>query len=74
MNDVCAVQINFAEHYSNIFGRQKGLSHRYMVYQDTILSINSLNAEIIYYFTIEAFNENGRTDSGILLQARSDCQ
>ncbi len=31
----------------------------YMVYQDTSLTINSLNARYDYYFTIDAFNENG---------------
>ena len=31
VSDVYAVQVNFAEHFSNLFGRQKGLPHRYMV-------------------------------------------
>lgn len=33
--------------------------HHYMLYQDTTLTINSLNAGLDYYFSIEAFNENG---------------
>lgn len=35
------------------------LYHNYMVYSDTSLTINSLNAQLEYCFTIEAFNENG---------------
>jgi len=35
----------------------------YMVYKDTTLTLNSLSAEQTYFFTIEAFNENGITAS-----------
>ncbi|MOA21117.1 F5/8 type C domain protein [compost metagenome] len=42
---------------------KKKLYQNYMVYQDTALSINSLDASQKYYFSIEAFNENGRTIS-----------
>lgn len=35
------------------------LYQHYMVYEDTTVSINSLNAGLDYYFSIEAFNENG---------------
>jgi len=37
------------------------LYHNYMVYSDTALTINSLNVNLPYYFTIEAFNGNGIT-------------
>ncbi len=37
------------------------LYQNYMVYGDTAVMINSLNANLDYYFTIEAFNENGIT-------------
>jgi len=33
----------------------------YTVYENTTLTINSLNAGLDYYFTIESFNENGIT-------------
>ena len=49
---------------------QNKLYHHYLVYQDTSVSINSLNTEQAYYFTIEAFNENGITKSGILKMIR----
>lgn len=39
----------------------------YMVYGDTSLIINSLDANRDYFFTIEAFNENGITKSGLLI-------
>lgn len=42
------------------------LYQNYMVYDDTSVTINILNTEQDYYFTIEAFNENGITKSGIL--------
>lgn len=42
------------------------LYHNYIVYSDTTLAINSLNTKQVYYFTIEAFNENGITASEIL--------
>jgi len=35
-----------------------------MVYNDTVLTINSLNNNHDYWFSIEAFNENGITASG----------
>jgi xylan 1,4-beta-xylosidase len=39
----------------------KKLYHNYIVYNDTTVTISSLNSELDYYFTIEAFNENGIT-------------
>jgi len=35
------------------------LYHSYKVYQDSSLIINSLNSNLLYYFRLEAFNENG---------------
>ena len=37
------------------------LYQNYQVYQDTAVTINSLHADQQYYFSIEAFNESGRT-------------
>ena len=37
-----------------------------MVYNDTTVTINSLNANLSYFFTIEAFNENGITPNDII--------
>lgn len=46
--------------YNIRFGTEKDrLYHDYMVYKDTLVSINSLNANWEYHFSIEAFNENG---------------
>src|SRR4030042_2655618 len=42
------------------------LYHSYVVYHDTLIIINSLHADQSYFFTIESFNENGITKSGIL--------
>ena len=42
---------------------QDRLYQNYMIYQDTTLTIHSLNSELGYYFTIESFNENGITKS-----------
>lgn len=50
--------------YNISYGVDKDkLYHNYMVYSDTTLVINSLNANLGYYFTIESFNENGITKS-----------
>lgn len=46
--------------YNICFGSAKDkLYHNYIVYQDTLLEINSLNGNQKYYFAIESFNENG---------------
>jgi len=42
---------------------QSQLYQNYIVYDDTTVTINSLNADLDYYFTIESFNENGITKS-----------
>lgn len=48
--------------YNISYGIAKNkLYHNYLVYNDTSLTINSLNTQLQYYFTIEAFNENGIT-------------
>ena len=43
------------------------LYHNYLVYQDTSLEINSLNANQKYYYSIESVNENGITSNGIII-------
>jgi hypothetical protein len=55
-----------AKGYNISFGNdQDKLFHNYIVYGDTSLVINSLNVNQKYYFSIESFNENGITVSGI---------
>ena len=50
--------------YNINFGYDKNkLYHSYIVYQDTSVTINSLNANQKYYFSIEVFNKNGVTPS-----------
>lgn len=44
------------------------LYNNYMVYDDTTLTINSLNVNHEYYFSIESFNENGVTTNSILIK------
>ena len=41
----------------------------YMLFGTTSLTISSLDAQQDYFFTIEAFNENGITKSGLLIYA-----
>ncbi len=45
------------------------LYHNYMVYDTTMLTINSLNSNQTYYFSIEAFNENGIGDTALVKKA-----
>ncbi len=45
------------------------LYQSYMVYTDTTVTINSLNANEKYYFTIEAFNESGITRGEEIVEA-----
>ncbi|MFY0598969.1 MAG: family 43 glycosylhydrolase [Cyclobacteriaceae bacterium] len=48
--------------YNISFGiAEDKLYHNYIVYGDSSLTINSLNAKENYFYTIEAFNENGIT-------------
>ena len=54
--------------YNINFGIEKNkLYHNYIICQDTILEINSLNTNQSYYFAIESFNENGFTLKGTLV-------
>jgi xylan 1,4-beta-xylosidase len=46
------------------------LYNNYIVYQDTSLTINSLDINRKYYFSIESFNEHGITASGIIISAK----
>jgi xylan 1,4-beta-xylosidase len=56
--------------YNISFGSDKNkLYHNYMVYADTTVTINSLNVNQDYFFTIEAFNENGITVSEEIVTA-----
>ncbi|MGD8782754.1 MAG: family 43 glycosylhydrolase [Ignavibacteria bacterium] len=43
------------------------LYQNYIVYKDTTLTINSLNANLDYYFSIECFNENGITTHEVVV-------
>ena len=48
--------------YNVKYGTQTDrLYQNYQVYRDTSIIINTLNSEIEYFFSIEAFNENGST-------------
>jgi xylan 1,4-beta-xylosidase len=52
--------------YNISYGANKNkLYLNYMIYGDTTVTINSLNANQPYWFSIESFNENGVTESGI---------
>ncbi|AHW60579.1 F5/8 type C domain-containing protein [Draconibacterium orientale] len=44
------------------------LYQSYKVYNDTAVTINSLNANRIYFFAIEAFNENGVTETSSIIK------
>ncbi|HEY9008876.1 MAG TPA: family 43 glycosylhydrolase [Ohtaekwangia sp.] len=53
--------------YTISYGLDKNrLYQNYMVYGDTTVTINSLNVNEKYYFTIEAFNEAGITASDVV--------
>ena len=55
-----------ADGYNICYGSEKGkLYHTYQVNTDTSVTINSLNTNLSYYFTIESFNENGVSKSEI---------
>ncbi len=63
-------KINNATGYNISYGIDKNRLHQnYIVYQDTTLEINSLDANQNHYFLIESFNENGRTSGEIILSA-----
>ncbi len=56
--------------YNISYGVAKNkLYHNYQVYTDTSLAINSLNTQLKYYFTIEAFNENGIKRNELIVKA-----
>ncbi len=46
---------------------EKELYHNYQVYNATTATINNLATEQKYYFTIEAFNENGITPANTIV-------
>lgn len=48
---------------------QKKLYHNYIVYADTSLTINSLNVNQDYFFTIDSFNENGITENSLIIRS-----
>jgi xylan 1,4-beta-xylosidase len=50
---------NATGYHVNFGVKKDRLYHHYIVYGDNQLTINSLNARNAYYFSIEAFNENG---------------
>ncbi len=57
-----------ADGYVISYGTEEDkLYQSYMVHDDTSLTINSLNANQDYYFTIESFNANGISKSDILI-------
>ncbi|MFC2138838.1 family 43 glycosylhydrolase [Bacteroidota bacterium] len=74
LNDKRSVNLTWkrsenATGYNISYGIDKDkLYHNYLIYQDTALIINSLEANQNYYFTIESFNENGITKSGIVVR------
>jgi len=63
-------KIKNATGYNISYGIDKNrLHHNYIVYQDTTLEINSLDANQNYYFSIESFNENGITSGEKVISA-----
>jgi len=66
-SDRCIVKLNWTKNsdavgYNIRFGMQKDkLYHNYQVFDTDSLTIRSLNSKEKYYFTIDAFNENGIT-------------
>ncbi|MBN1119183.1 MAG: family 43 glycosylhydrolase [Bacteroidales bacterium] len=71
-----SVQLNWSKSenatgYNICYGTdQDKLYLNYTVYGDTSLTINSLNSGLGYYFTIEAFNENGVTEKEVLVEIK----
>lgn len=62
-------KVNNATGYVISYGEVKEkLYHNYMVYGSESESIHSLDTEKDYFFTIEAFNENGITKSDLLIE------
>lgn len=53
--------------YNISFGMDKNrMYNNHMVYRDTTLALNNLDTAKAYYFSIESFNENGITTSGVV--------
>jgi len=46
------------------------LYNQYQVMGKTELKINSLNRDVVYYFSIDAFNENGYTNGTTVVESR----
>ncbi|MBP7507041.1 MAG: family 43 glycosylhydrolase [Prolixibacteraceae bacterium] len=58
-----------ADGYNISFGtKENKLYSSYIVYGDTSLEIRSLNTDMPYYFSIEAFNENGISKGSSILK------
>ena len=75
-NDKRKVQLTWSKSptatgYLIRFGVSKDkLYQSYQVYQDTSLSVNSLNRDQNYYFTIKPFNENGVHPGTIITEGK----
>ncbi|MDR1581865.1 MAG: family 43 glycosylhydrolase [Prevotellaceae bacterium] len=74
LNDCRTVKLNW-EKISNVtgynvrFGIHKDkLYNNYIVYGKNNLTINALNAEKTYFYSIDSFNENGVTRGKVILQ------
>ena len=53
--------------YNISYGIDKDkMYNNYLIYKDTTVTINSLNVNYNYYFSIESFNEYGITENGIV--------
>jgi xylan 1,4-beta-xylosidase len=64
-------KVEGATGYNISFGTDSNkLYHNYMVYADTSVTINSLHAGKDYFFSIEAFNENGITTNEAVISAK----
>ncbi len=75
-NDRCIVNLNWtkvpgAVGYNIRYGTQKDkLYHNYQVLCSESLTIRSLNSSQKYYFTIDAFNENGITKGKSIIELK----
>ncbi len=58
-----------ASGYHISYGLDKNrLYQHYQLYRDTTLTINTLDAGRAYFFSIEAFNENGISERGVVMK------
>lgn len=55
--------------YNINFGVDWNMYNNYLVYRDTSVVINSLNASLSYYFSVEPFNENGVSADNVVIYA-----